>query len=153
MRRTLTALFASTAIVLLSVTAVFAWGSRIDGRPASFEAGGTSGVYFWHESDDGLHLRTTDPDNVDHYFTGTITTDGVFHDLDLVRLEQDDTATIDPTGHILTFSFHTYSGIDGGTRQTLSLQLDGRRLSPERIFLGEDGVHPEHDPLTVWRDP
>ncbi len=160
MKRTILAFATSAAVVLLSVTAALAWGGRIDGRPASFEAGGTSGVYFWHEEGNGLHLRTTDPDNVDHRFTGMITTDGRFHDLDLVRLEPDDTASIDPTGHILVFSFHTYSGvdgldyfIDGGTQQTLNLEIDGRQLSPDRIFLGEDSVHPNNDPFTVQRNP
>jgi hypothetical protein len=160
MLRRLTALPLSAILLVLSVTAVFAWGSRIEGRPASFSAGSASGVYFWHERDDGLHLRTTDPENVDHRYTGTITTDGTFHDLDKVLLEKDDSASIDATGHVLTFSFHTYSGIDGidfyirgGTQQTLNLQLDGRQLAPTRIFLGEDSVHPEADPFTVLRDP
>jgi hypothetical protein len=160
LKRTIAAIAGSVLLVCLTTAAAFAWGSRIEGRPQAFDAGGTSGVYFWHESDDGLHLRTTDPNPVDHLFTGTITTDGNFHDLDLIRLEQDDTATIDPTGHMLTFSFNTYAGvdgldyyIDGGTWQTLSLKIDGRQLSPARIFLGEDSVHPDHDPFTALRNP
>ena len=158
MKRTATALATAVALTLLSVAAAFAWPGRIQGRPASFEGGGASGVYLWHSDDDGLHLRTTDPENVDHLFTGTITTDGTFHDLDRVLLEKDDQASISADGHVLTFSFNTYAGIDGidyyiqgGTEQTVSLQLDGRRLSPVRIFLGEDSVHPEHDPFTVYR--
>ncbi len=158
MNRTLTALATAIALLFLSVAAAFAWPSQIEGRPASFEAGGTTGIYFWHEPDDGLHLRATDQDNTDHHYTGRITTDGAFHDLDLIKLEQDDEAAVDPSGHVLTFNFHTYNGIDGidyyisgGTQQTLDLRLDGRQLSTDRIFLGEDSVHPNGNPMAFHR--
>jgi hypothetical protein len=160
MKRLIAAATGAFALAAIVTGSVLAWGSRIEGRPTSFEAGSAGGVYFWHESDDGLHLRTTDAHSVDHYYTGTITTDGIIHDLNLVRLEQDDNATIDVTGHVLTFAFNTYAGvdgldyfIDGGSQQTLNLQVDNYRLPPSRIYLGSDSIHPERNPLTVLRNP
>lgn len=135
---------------------VFAWGSRIEGRPASFEAGATGGYYIWHD-DAGFHLRTTDPEGVESHFTGTLTTNGRFHDVTLVRDEQHDQVTILGDGTI-AFDVHTFSGVDGfdfqiagGDRVTFDLQRDGRQISTDHIFLGEDSVHPDRNPFTVRR--
>ncbi|HTE86827.1 MAG TPA: hypothetical protein VK821_19105 [Dehalococcoidia bacterium] len=158
MKHTIEALAAGICLSLISVVSVFAWGSRIEGRPASFEAGWTRGVYFWHEADDGLHLRTTDALNKAHHYTGTITTDGTFVGLTTVKLDGSDSATIDGSGHSLSFDFTTFSGIDGidyfiqgGSQQVLDLQLDGHQLPVDNIYLGAYSVHPEHDPLVVYR--
>ena len=58
----------------------------------------------------------------------------------------------------MTFSFHTYDGIDGvdfhiagGSYVKLDLKRDGKRISTDNIFLGEDSVHPEHNPFEVDR--
>jgi hypothetical protein len=157
-KRTFLALATGVALTFFAVAAAFAWQSRIEGRPASFDAGGTSGVYFWHEAQGGLRLRTTDPEGREHYFSGTIVTDGRIRNLSLIRAEQDDTATVDPSGRQLTFNFHTFSGIDGmdyeiegGSYQTVNLQRDGLQLSTDRIFLGEDSDHPDHNPMTICR--
>jgi hypothetical protein len=135
---------------------VFAWGSRIEGRPASFEAGSTGGYYIWHD-DSGFHLRTTDPEGVESHFTGTLTTNGVFHDLTAIRAEQDDKVEQVGDGTII-FDLHTYSGIDGfdfdvrgGDRVTFELKRDHNLIGVDHIFLGEDGVHPNHNPFTVNR--
>ena len=161
MKRTIAALAIGICLSLVSVVSIFAWGSRIEGRPLSFEAGSTRGVYFWHESDDGLHLRTTDARNTPHYYTGTITTDGTFVGLTTVKLDGSDSATIDGSGHTLTFSFTTYSGIDGidgidyfiqeGTQQTVSVQLDGKALPVDNIYLGAYSVHPDNNPFVAVR--
>ena len=160
MKRTLVALATGLGLTFFAVAAAFAWGSRIEGRPASFEAGETSGVYFWHESDQGLHLRTTDPEGREHWFSGEIYTDGTIRGLDLVKAEQDDTAHVSDSGHLLSFRFHTYSGIDGlnyfidgGTYQTVELRRDGTQLSVDRVFLGEDSVNPDHNPFRSERNP
>lgn len=161
MKRTLTALGTAIGLTLLMAAAAFAWQSRIEGRPVSLEAGGTSGVYFWHDPDGGLYLRTTDPENVEHWYTGQIATDGTIRDLDRSRLEpgQGDMATVDPTHHLITFRFHTFSGldgieyfIDGGSYQTVDLQRDGVDLPIDNIFLGAYSVHPDNNPFKVCRD-
>lgn len=156
MKRTLIAL-AGAAVALLTVaTSAFAWQSRIEGKPRSFEAGSTGGYYFWHDGD-GLHLWTTDPEGIDSHYTGTITTDGRFESLTLEHPEGDDSATIDGAG-TLTFDLHTASGIDGlnfkvhgGMDVRLDLSRDGHQTGVDHIFLGAFSVHPDHDPFTVTR--
>jgi hypothetical protein len=151
MKKLMTATASAVALAAVLTGSALAWGSRIEGRPASFEAGSAGGVYFWHEADDGLHLRTTDAQNVDHYYTGTISTDGIFYGLNMIRLEQNDTASVDPTGHTLTFAFNTYAGvdgidyfIDGGSEQTLDLQVDGHQLGR-----GSTWVRMASTPITI----
>src|SRR5579862_8260585 len=79
-------------------------------QPDGLHAGDAAGVYIWHRAgvDHGWHLETTDPRKSGaHTYTGTITTDGKFSDVQLVRAEKDDSATIDGNGN-LNFSFVTY---------------------------------------------
>src|SRR5579883_73742 len=132
------------------------WESRVQGMPRSFEAGGTGGYYFWHD-DNGFHLWTTDPEGIDSHYTGTLTTDGSFVNIVLEHPENDDHFTSDGAGK-LTFNLHTQSGIDGidfevqdGSRIDLSLLRDGNQTAPDNIFLGEDSVHPSHNPFAVIR--
>lgn len=159
MKRIGVATTAALGVILILATAAFAWQGRIDGFPKSFEAGGTAGAYFWH-ADDGLHLRTTDPENAEHWYYGVITTDGQFNNLKLVQAEKDDHAEIvGPADNELDFRFHTFSGIDGmdyridgGTYQTLTLYRDGAPLPIDNTFLGAFSVHPDNNPFTVCRD-
>lgn len=156
MKRILTALLMAGVALLTLTTATFAWQSRIEGKPASFEAGSTGGYYFWHD-DDGLHVRTTDPEGIDSWYAGVVTTDGTFRDLDLVRAEPDDNATLEGP-QTLVFGMHTFSGVDGfnfnvdgGTFVRLDLYRDGHQTSPDHIFLGAKSVHPNDDPFVIRR--
>ncbi len=88
------------------------WPLRIQGRPASLDAGGTNAWYFWHD-DSGLHIRTTTPAERDHVFTAVLRTGGTFRDVDKVRLENADDVQMLDGGHVLIARFHTYAGIDG----------------------------------------
>lgn len=132
------------------------WEAQVQGMPKSFEAGGTGGYYLWHD-DNGFHLWTTDPEGIDSHYTGTLRTDGAFVNIALEHPENDDHFTSDGAGK-LTFNLHTASGIDGidfevqdGSRIELSLMRDGNQTSPDNIFLGEDSVHPDHNPFAVVR--
>ncbi|HZQ37307.1 MAG TPA: hypothetical protein VFD32_15360 [Dehalococcoidia bacterium] len=132
------------------------WEARVQGMPQSFERGGTGGYYLWHD-DSGFHLWTTDPEGIDSHYTGTLTTDGVFTTIVLEHPENDDHFTSDGAG-TLSFNLHTASGIDGidfdvqgGTRIDLALVRDGNQTSPDKIFLGEDSVHPNRNPFAVVR--
>jgi len=156
MKRTLIAVAGAAVALLTLASSAFAWQSRIEGMPRSFEAGGAGGYYFWHD-DNGLHLWTTDPEGVESHYTGTITTDGAFEDLSLEHPESDDSATTNGAG-TLTFDLHTFSGIDGlnfkvhgGTKVRLDLHRDGHQTGVDHIFLGVYSVHPDHDPFTVTR--
>jgi hypothetical protein len=159
MKRILVASATALALCLLIATAAFAWQERIEGYPQSLEAGSTAGVYFWHDAN-GQHLRTTDPDGTEHWYYGVLTTDGTFTNLERVRDERDDSASIvGPADNELDFRFHTFSGIDGidfridgGSYQTLTLYRDGSVLPVDHIFLGAYSVHPDNNPFTICRD-
>ena len=130
-------------------------------QPDGLHRGDPAGMYIWHRAgvDHGWHLETTDPRNTGaHTYTGTVTTDGKFTDVQLVRPEKDDSATIDGNGN-LDFKFVTYSGIDGvdfrdpgGSKITLTLYLDGSLLPTSQIYLGDASRHPAANPFTL-REP
>ena len=137
------------------------WGKRLQGQPSNFAAGGTDGYYVWHGDDSsgyhGLHLRTTDSKGQFTY-SGELRSEGAFVNVQLVRAESDDHYELDDAGHVLKFSFVTSQGIDGlnfqvdgGQHVRLALLRDGHAISSDSIFLGEDAVHPGHNPFAINR--
>jgi hypothetical protein len=126
------------------------------GCPNGFDSGDAAGVRVCHTHHHGWRLETTDPAKSGaHEYTGTLTTEGKFGDLYLLRAEPDDSAGIDGNGN-LNFDFKTFSGIDGvhfrvdgGKRLTFNLSVDGHSLPPEHIWLGDNGQHPASDPFTL----
>ncbi|HLY66136.1 MAG TPA: hypothetical protein VKU60_11430, partial [Chloroflexota bacterium] len=147
----------TSTLAALSLAAALA-APALAARPDGLHAGDAAGVYIWHRAgvDHGWHLETTDPRKSGaHTYTGTITTDGKFSDVQLVRAEKDDSATIDGNGN-LNFSFVTYDGIDGvdfrdagGNELTFTLYLDGSLLSTSQINLGDNSHHPAGNPFTL----
>jgi len=139
------------------------WGHRIWSVPQSFHAGSADGYYIWcgpsetGATDRQLHLRTTDQKGA-FVYSGTLRTDGAFKDVEKVRDEQDDHVDIIDNGHEIKFSFVTYSGIDGfnfnvdgGTKVRYKLDQSGTPISTSSIFLGQDSVHPKHNPMQIHR--
>jgi hypothetical protein len=147
----------TSTLAALSLAAAMA-APAFAARPDGFDPGDASGVYLWHRAgvDHGWHLETTDPRRSGaHTYTGSITTDGAFNDVRLVRPESDDSATVDGSG-TLNFSFKTYSGIDGvdwrvsgGRQMTFTLYEDGQLMSTSQINIGDNSRHPDSDPFTV----
>jgi len=124
--------------------------------PDAFDAGDAAGVRICRVGD-AYRLETTDPAKSGaHEYTGQLTTDGKFTDVQLVRAEQDDSASIDGNGK-LNFDFKTYSGIDGvdfhvddqAKGITFSLYVDGRQIPVNHIWIGDHGRHPENDPFRM----
>lgn len=139
------------------------WGRRVWSVPQSFAAGSADGYYIWcgpsetGATDRELHLRTTDAKGV-FVYSGIVRTDGTFRDVEKVRDEQDDHVDVLDNGHEIKFSFVTYAGIDGfnfnvdgGTKVHYLLDQSGQRISTSSIYLGKDGTHPKHNPLTIHR--
>ena len=138
------------------------WGRRIWYEPQSFHAGAHDGYYFWcgpdhRHSGTELHLRTTDNAGVHHYH-GTLFTNGIFTNVEPIKLEPGDTVTIGDGGHTLDFSFVTARGIDGvdfnvagGTHMRLLFLEGSGKIATSEIFLGKHGVHPAHDPVHIHR--
>jgi hypothetical protein len=127
----------------------------IIGRPKALDAGSAAGAYFWKE--DGLHLATTDPENVEHHYSGTVQTDGSVTDVQPVKFEGDDTfAVTGENNDTLDFDFHTFSGVDGvgfrvkgGSYAIVTLYRDGNPLPIDHIFLGAYSQHPDTDPFSA----
>ena len=154
--RSLTALGATLVLVAVLAAPAFAWSGRLEGRPEMLHPGGDLGYYIWHD-DQGLHLRTTGP-GPRHVFRGIVRTDGEVRDVRLVRLEGDDGYEIRDGGHVLDLRFETWDGIDGvdfrvnrGQWLSFALRIDGALAPTNEIFLGEDGVHPAHNPFVEHR--
>jgi hypothetical protein len=127
--------------------------SRAEGAPNLTDSSPT-GYYIWH-TDDGWHLRTHGP-GAQHDFDAVLRSDGTFENVDVVKLEADDTVNVTDGGHKLVIHFHTYDLTDGvnftirdGTRVRFNLKLDDKTASTSDIYLGEKGVHPKHNPFKI----
>lgn len=155
-RRFLTALAAAGALLLASVPLAFAWDGQVGDSAPDLNHDSPTGYYIWHD-DNGFHLRTHGP-NARHDFVARLHTDGTFEDVDAIRLEDRDRVEVLDGGHELLIQFHTFDFTDGvnfriagGDHLRLALRLDGRLVSPERIFLGSNGHHPDDNPFVLHR--
>ena len=144
---------AMTAVALL-VAPALAWETRVAGMPRPVA---DPLAYFIGHNAGGWHLVTSGP-GPHHHFSGVLTTDGQFTDVQLRRPELLDAVQVTNGGHELRFSFQTWDGADGvdfqvagGTHVTFTLDVDGHRIAPGHIYLGRNGAHPEHNPLMVRR--
>ncbi len=153
--RTLLATLGGLALFLVGTVSAFALPNAVEGRPALTDDH-PAGYYIWHD-EQGMHLRTHGPDD-EHLFVAYLHTDGVFENVDSVRLESRDNYAILDGGHTLVLRFHTYDATDGvnflvlgGTRLRLNLQLDDQLIGTDSIYLGAEGRHPEENPFTIHR--
>jgi hypothetical protein len=133
------------------------WPAEVEGRPVGFDANDPGGVYLWHDAT-GWHLRVTHRGDERQVYSGSLVTSGTFSDVDAVRLEHDDSFTVGPDGHVLTFRFVNYGGVDGLDFRThcaegigFDLRGDGRSLPASDVYVGHDGDHPASDPFTIRR--
>lgn len=157
-------------LVALSVPA-FAWGPRLDVKPAAFKAGQSRGYFIWRDQN-GFHLWTA-TNGQRHVFSGTITTDGNRFDLKTSSLENNnrhsghpfflkggkDRVQIDNNRDTIRFRFDS-SGKDadgitfkavGGNRVKFDLYIDGKRINPNEIYIGGEGWHPGNSIFTMYR--
>jgi hypothetical protein len=156
-KRVFAALIATGALLLsLAPAATFAaQTSPIQGEPTITDDMPTGYFIFRSNGDDGLHLRTHGP-GTEHVFDAVLRTKGTFENVDLVKLEGDDSVDVVDGGHKMVIHFHTFDGIDGvnftvngGERLRLNLKLDGNLIPTDQIFLGAQGRHPRHNPFGV----
>ena len=144
------------AMVLLGGTlSALAWDGGVDGS-AMIGDNSPTGYYIWHDGG-GFHLRSHGPGER-HDFVARLHTDGVFQNVDTVRLDSRDDVRVVDGGHTLVMRVHTFDAIDGvnftvngGDRLRFALELDGHSISTQRIFLGANGVHPPANPFTIHR--
>ena len=143
-------------MVRICLIDALAWSSDIEGRPDNLRPGGDQGYYVWHD-DNGLHVYTTDPVG-HHKYTFRISTEGVFQNVDPVRLDGGDSVTVLDGGHRLEGDFVTHEGIDGvnfniagGAGMRLALRIDGDLAPGDEIYLGDDFSHPSNNPFVELR--
>jgi hypothetical protein len=131
------------------------WGHRVQGAPP-FAPGDRGGAYLWH--DNGFHLRVTHRGDDRAVYAGTITSPTPMHAAP-VALESDDRVDLSPDGRTLSFSFVNYGHTDGVDFVTDCADYltagpftaDNAPLTTDRIYLGANEVHPDHNPLTIQR--
>jgi Bacterial Ig-like domain (group 1) len=92
------------------------------------------------------------------HFSGTITTDGSFEDVNAIMLEKRDTYSVSPDMHTLTFSFDNGGDIDGlsfvamcGSTITFNLNFEGASAPTSLINLGMPSTNPSGNPFTFTR--
>ena len=160
-------------LVALS-TSAFAWGPKIDEKPDGFQPGKTRGYFIWRDQN-GFHLWTTTRGQR-HIFTGTITTDGDRFEVRPQSLEngnnrhfghlfinnrhdKQDSVKVDHDRDTIRFRFdNAGSDLDGinfrvagGSKVKFDLYMDGKRIDPSEIFIGEEGWHPGRSAFTMYR--
>ncbi len=126
----------------------------MQGVPLTLKAGARAGDYLWHSST-GWHLRVTHPGTAKVVFTGRIVSSAPMT-FTPWRLEKGDTITLSTDKKTLTYKFNNYGRIDGidfktacAQRLTIYASINGRKLSPSRIWLGQHGRHPLENRFVV----
>lgn len=170
-----------TAFLVLALTLVaisssaFAWGLKLDERPDAFRPGQNRGYFIWRDQK-GFHLWTTTRGQR-HVFTGTVTTDGDRLDVKLKDIEgrseerpfghlftwnrpdRGDRVKLDQDRDTVRFRFDNsggdVDGIDfkvvGGSKVRFDLYMDGQRIDPSEIYIGDEGWHPGRSAFTMYR--
>jgi hypothetical protein len=113
-----------------------------------------TGYYIWRDAD-GINLRTHGPRGY-HHFRAVLHTDGVFVDVEAVFGELRDRVRVTNHGHTLILDVHTFDHIDGvnfrvrgGDWLSFDLELEGRQIPTNYIFLGSMQSHPDNNPFAV----
>ena len=132
------------------------WPAEVQGRPMQLAAGATAGLYLWHD-DHGWHAFVTHEDHSPVDFRITVRSSADIYGVG-VKLEGGD-AVLDHTGNrAVTLSARNYGYIDGmnfrtacGPHLEVSGTIDGVNLDASQVFMGKNGVHPDHFPTVIRR--
>ncbi len=123
------------------------WPASVQGRPIKLHAGARGGDYIWHDAK-GWHLRVTHAGSRRVVFTGRIVSSAPMT-VTPVRLENADGITLSADKLTLTYRFRNYGKVDGlnfktecAQRLSISGSMAGKKLPPNRIWLGRHGRHP-----------
>jgi hypothetical protein len=142
-------------IICLPATA-FMTSIDYDGEPTMLKPNHILGAFVWHDQD-GFHLRTTAIRDEQHVFSGTIHTNGYFKDVD-DRLFKDKDYYHLTDRDMIDFQFTTDGrsvGIDcdvaDGDYMDVEIYIDGQKISPMDIYVGQDGWHPNDYKFTLDR--
>jgi hypothetical protein len=147
------ALFALFALPAPAPAKTFTVGAgMVRGQPG-MEAGKVLGYFIWVDKE-GFHLRWC-TDGKPYVFTGRIDADKPVKELQDVRAEAGGWAKI-YGGRIVMFSKTSRGQVDGldlkipqGRIVQIEFHIDGIEPTPEQVFLGEKGQHPNGVPLKI----
>ena len=130
--------------------------SYVDGRPADLHMRGAAGDYLWHDAN-GWHLRVTHHTSKRMVFRGVIVSSAPLT-FQRVRDEAHDKVTLSSDGTTLVFRFVNHGGIDGvdftdscASTLKLALAVNGHHLTRNRIYVGSQSAHPDHNPFAISR--
>lgn len=137
------------------------WPGYAQGRPDGFDAH-DNGAYLWHNPTGGWAVRVSHPrlpggaNQV--AFSGRIISKGVIGHVQRVRDERNDSVSVSPNGHVLTFHLVNYGWVDGFDFTTsctpalgVGLRADGVSIQPRFVHIGDRKVNPRSDPFSIRR--
>ena len=149
-------MFLILVLTLLACSSyAFAWSPRVEGKPNMFQPGEIKGYFIWH-NEHGIHIWTSTR-NREHVFSGVIRTDGKFIDVRGQRLETNDFYKVENDRHKIVFRDTTGAhGSDGlnfqieySDHMNFDLFMDGERIDPQNIYVGENGWHPANSDFSL----
>jgi len=136
------------------------WPAQITGVP-TVAPNMPQGFYIGVNSDGQFSLEVTHHQSTPRHFyrfTGTVTTDGSFSDVNAIMLEKHDSYSVSGDQQTLTFSFNNGGAIDGvsfvpmcGSTITFQLSIKGSTATTSRINLGVPATNPSSNPFTFTR--
>ena len=131
------------------------WPAEAQGRDPVLQPGAAAGVYLWH-AENGWHLFVTHPGHDKVEFKGSIVSRSRIHDT--ARDTERNDSVVRKGSHRVSFRFENYGYLDGvHFRMTCSrgfsvnATIDGRRVTPDMVYIGKDGDHPLQVPFTINR--
>lgn len=149
----ITCLFVLVCFLITLSTSAFAWDDRSHRRPHPGREIDLSRISVWQDDND-FRLKTTTY-RFNHVFTGTITTDGRFYNIENRELEHGDYVRVDRDRNTIRFRL-TGRGVDeisfkarGGDKVTFNLHKDGHAMNTKEIFIGKNGRHPRDNRFTL----
>jgi hypothetical protein len=136
------------------------WPAQITGVTPVFP-NMTRGFYIGANAGGTFYLEASHHQTIPRVFdrfSGTVTTDGSFENVNAIMLERRDSYSVSPDGHTLSFSFEDGGDIDGvsfvascGSTITFNLNFNGASAPTSIINLGMPSTNPSGNPFTFTR--
>ncbi len=136
------------------------WPRQVTGTPTVYP-NLPNGFYIGANADGVFSLEVTHRESnplVFYRFSGTVTTDGIFNDVNGIRLEKNDKYSVSADKHSLTFSFKNVGHIDGisflpmcGSMISFNLSIKSAPAATSKINLGVPSTNPSSNPFTFTR--
>lgn len=132
------------------------WPGEVQGRPMQLGAGADAGLYLWH-NDHGWHAFVTHADHQQVTFRITVRSATNVYGVES-HDERGDGVIEHADQHTVTLRATNYGYLDGMNFRTacgrgieVSGTINGQPLTASQIFVGHDGDHPAHFPVTITR--